>query len=213
MPAPRFRMHPDKLQMKGTFRFSLNFQEKVIFMNTIKFVLSGLPLVVIVCAGCAAISHETSQAAKTPTIPDALRQPTGHALAKVLSARGVQIYECVKAPQGLAFEWKFKAPEAELSNGSGQVVGKHYGGPTWESIDGSTVVGQLSATVASTHADAIPLLLLNAKSNTGAGMFSNVRSIQRLETKGGKGPLKQCTPDNLAEIVRAHYEATYYFYE
>ena len=35
----------------------------------------------------------------------------------------------------------FRAPEATLYGKRGKTEGKHYVGPTWESKDGSTVVG------------------------------------------------------------------------
>jgi hypothetical protein len=59
---------------------------------------------------------------------------------------------------------------------------------------------------------AIPWLLLSAKSNSGAGVFSQVKSIQRLQTVGGKAPSAPCGQDNTKQVVRVPYKATYYFY-
>ena len=75
-------------------------------------------------------------------VPEALRAPADQVLAFELRATGVQIYECRARKEDPAqFEWIFKAPEADLFDVSGQRVAKHYGGPTWESSDGSRVVG------------------------------------------------------------------------
>src|SRR5678816_4319150 len=54
----------------------------------------------------------------------------GPQVAKV-HATGVQIYTWDS-------EWKLKAPEATFT---GDITGKHYAGPTWESTDGSKVKG------------------------------------------------------------------------
>ena len=43
-------------------------------------------------------------------------------------------------------------------------------------------------------------------------MFSQVKSIQRLQTVGGKAPSAPCGQDNTKQVVRVPYKATYYFY-
>jgi hypothetical protein len=91
-------------------------------------------------------------------------------------------------------------------------MGKHYGGPTWEAPDGSTVVAEVRARADASDTAAIPLLLLRAKHTTGKGVFARVRSIQRLQTMGGKAPSQPCTQDKVAQVARVPYKATYYFY-
>lgn len=57
-------------------------------------------------------------------------------------AKGVQIYECARVPDDArAFDWKLKAPEAELFDDRGEKVAHHFAGPTWQAMDGSSVVG------------------------------------------------------------------------
>jgi len=51
-------------------------------------------------------------------------------------------------------------------------IGKHYAGPTWESNDGSKVVGEVKARDDGPAPTAIPWLLLSAKSTSGNGAFS-----------------------------------------
>src|SRR4051794_2556158 len=88
-------------------------------------------------AGCAGPAAPPA----TPTLPDALRPPAGQTLFLEALATGVQIYECKQgAGVAAAYEWTFRAPEATLVSRDGAPLGKHYGGPTWEAPDGSTVV-------------------------------------------------------------------------
>jgi hypothetical protein len=158
-------------------------------------------------------SPASSPAGSPPDAPQELRPPADQVLALEARATGVQIYECsASKDQPGRFEWVFKAPEAELFDTSGRKIGKHYAGPTWESADGSTVAGEAKARDAGPDADAIPWLLLTAKSNSGTGVFSQVKSIQRLQTVGGKAPSTPCSQDNAKQVVRVPYKAGYYFY-
>src|SRR5262245_54136233 len=164
--------------------------------------------VVALLSGCA-----SSPAVGPPDAPEALRPPGDQVLALEALATGVQIYECAaNQDQPPRFEWVFKAPEAELFDRADRKIGKHYAGPTWESTDGSAVVGELKARDAGPDPSAIPWLLLNAKSTSGDGVFSQIKSIQRLQTVGGKAPSQPCSRDNAQQVARVPYKATYYFY-
>ena len=159
-------------------------------------------------ASCAALG-----VAAADIVPENLRAPPTQWMLIETRATGVQIYECSPGKSDPAkFEWAFKGPEADLFDGKGAKVGKHYGGPTWESKDGSQVVGEVKARSDSTDASAIPWLLLNAKSTSGTGIFSKTQSIQRLETKGGKAPASGCDKAQAGKEARVPYKATYYFY-
>lgn len=147
-------------------------------------------------------------AASLPQAPESLRPPASRRLAMELLATGVQVYECA-LNQG-AFEWKFKGPEATLVDRAGRPMGTHYGGPTWKAPDGSTVVGEVRAKAPAASANAIPLLLLAAKSTSGTGSFGRVSMIQRLETVGGVAPAEPCTAP---QVARVPYTATYYLYQ
>jgi len=146
-----------------------------------------------------------------PEVPATLRAPQNQTLVLEALATGVQIYECSQKADS-AYEWTFKAPEATLASRTGQNIGKHYAGPTWESPDGSAVVGELKARDPGPDVSAIPWLLLSGKTSTGSGTFATIKSIQRLDTKGGVAPGQPCTDNNLKQIVRVPYTATYYFY-
>ncbi|MDR3682769.1 MAG: DUF3455 domain-containing protein [Geothrix sp.] len=146
------------------------------------------------------------------SVPEALKAPADQVLAFELQASGVQIYECrARQDDPARFEWVFRAPEADLFDASGQRVGRHYGGPTWEGQDGSKVVGEVKAKDTSRSSGSIPWLLLGAKSNAGPGRFGPVRSIQRLDTVGGAAPAS-ASPAQVGQEVRVPYRATYAFY-
>ena len=94
----------------------------------------------------------------------------------------------------------------------GKVIGRHYAGPTWETNDGSKVVGELKAKADAKDTNAIPWLLLGTKQHEGAGVFSKVTYIHRLDTVGGKAPAQGCDGTSAGKQIRVPYTATYYFY-
>lgn len=152
--------------------------------------------------------------APTTFSADNLKAPAGQVLAFEMAANGVQIYDCkASKDEAKKFEWVFRAPEADLLDGSGAKIGKHYAGPTWEARDGSKVVGEVVAKNDGPDANAIPWLLLKAKSSTGSGKFAGVTSIQRVATVGGKAPVKGCSDFQIGAESRVQYKATYNFYK
>ena len=146
-------------------------------------------------------------------VPAALVPPATESLAHKLSAVGVQIYICNATPTG-AYAWTFLAPQANLFNDEGKLVGTHFIGPTWQSNDGSSVVGAKLAG-ASVDPSAVPWLLLQAKSHaTEQGRMSDVSYVQRLSTVGGIAPTDTCdATHNLGAVVQVPYTADYFFYE
>ncbi|HET9957397.1 MAG TPA: DUF3455 domain-containing protein [Polyangiaceae bacterium] len=148
-----------------------------------------------------------------PSVPDEIKVPGDATLIQRTNARGVQIYTCVPKPAAPGqFEWALKAPEASLTDDAGKVLGKHYAGPTWESTDGSKVVGAMKAKVDSPSPTAIPWLLIEAQSNAGEGAFSRIAFVQRVNTEGGKAPAQGCDKAHEKSEARVDYTATYYFY-
>lgn len=164
-------------------------------------------IVIILIAACG-----NTLAGTIPEVPDNLKTSATELLSSEAQGKGVQIYECRAGSDAKHFEWVFKAPEAELFDNSGRVIGKHYAGPTWESNDGSKVVGEVKGRYSGPDPNAIPWLLLTAKSTSGNGVFSRVTSVQRLNTSGGKAPTEGCNQASADQEVRIPYKATYYFY-
>src|SRR5213075_2496388 len=108
-------------------------------------------------------------------------------LKRVFHAKGVQIYECRDD------KWVFVAPQADLFDVRGNLVGRHYAGPRWQATgDGSTIVGTVKSSAQAPAPGAIPWLLLSAKSEAGRGYLSDVTSVQRLATAGGVAPSGSC---------------------
>ena len=76
----------------------------------------------------------------------------------------------------------------------------------------SALAQELKARDDGPDANAIPWLLLSAKSTSGNGVFGKTQSIQRLRTAGGKAPAQGCGQDQAGKESRVPYTATYYFY-
>jgi hypothetical protein len=157
--------------------------------------------------------NKPQQLYSPPRVPKNLQVAMGQTLLSSLSAKGVQIYQCKPLSNNPnRFEWSLKAPQADLFDKEGQKIGTHYAGPTWEANDGSKVVGELKSKANSPNKKAIPWLLLSSKSNQGNGIFSNVKFIQRVNTVGGKAPLKGCTRAKTDSEMSVKYTSDYYFY-
>jgi hypothetical protein len=160
----------------------------------------------------AALSSTVHAQSPAPSnqIPPQLRAPEGAKLLLHAIGKGDQIYTCKKQDAGYA--WTLKAPEAQLFDEKGHVIGRHFGGPSWRLSDDSQVTGKVVARADSPENDAIPWLLLTAADHSGTGLMSNVASIQRLNTRGGKAPADGCDPAHDGTESRVSYSADYYFY-
>jgi hypothetical protein len=187
-------------------------EEKEMTMNRAATLTLTIALALIV--GLAGTATAKGKPIRGKDIPPELVPPASAALLFELGARGVQIYECEATPNDPAvFAWTFKAPEAELLNARGKVVGTHFGGPTWQANDGSAVVAAvLERADAPNPKKAIPWLLLEARSHSGSGAFATVTHIQRLDTVGGVAPKKGCDAAHASEVARVPYKATYAFF-
>jgi Protein of unknown function (DUF3455) len=165
-------------------------------------------LFAVLTSTCVASHAETKS-----DIPESLKAQSDEQLQLEAHATGVQIYECkANKDDATRFEWVLKAPEADLFDAAGKKIGKHYAGPTWESNDGSNVVGEVKAKDPGPDSNAIPWLLLRAKSTSGPGVFDKTQTIQRLQTVGGKAPADGCNQTLAGALTRVPYKATYLFY-
>jgi Protein of unknown function (DUF3455) len=152
------------------------------------------------------------------SVPAVLTPPATESLKSKVSAVGVQIYICNAKPAtpttAETYAWTFLAPQANLFNDEGRLIGTHFIGPTWQGNDGSSVVGA-KLQGATVDATAVPWLLLQAKSHAAdEGRFSDVSYVQRLSTVGGNAPTDACdATHNLGVVVQVPYSADYFFYE
>jgi hypothetical protein len=166
-------------------------------------------LLVLLGAACASPQPPMSMV----KVPDKLKPGANESLAMILSGKGVQIYECrARKDQVGQYEWAFVAPEADLFDARGNKTGRHYAGPHWESTDGSKILGTVKESADAPVGDAIPWLLLTAKSVGSEGSFSKVTSIQRVNTVGGVAPKAGCSQATAGTPARVNYTADYYFF-
>ena len=107
----------------------------------------------------------------------------GKTIVATFHAEGAQVYACKAGGDG-KLAWVFREPIATLILG-GQTVGRHYAGPIWEHMDGSTVTGKVVGTAAGATAADVPWLKLDIVNRRGAGMMADVTGIQRINTHGG----------------------------
>jgi hypothetical protein len=168
--------------------------------------LLAIPFAISVSA-CAGMPNPTPMV----QVPDKIRAAANESLVMIAAAKGVQIYECRAGKDAGTADWVFVAPEAELFDASGKKIGRHYAGPRWESIDGSTIAGTQRERVDAPQADAVAWLLLTARSVGPEGSFSEVASVQRVNTVGGTAPKAGCSSVSVGQVARVPYTADYYF--
>jgi Protein of unknown function (DUF3455) len=140
-------------------------------------------------------------------VPDAIAVP-GETPAVTVHAEGAQIYDCRVGPGG-QLAWQFREPIAILLM-DGKTVGRHYAGPSWELVDGSTVVGRVAGQAPGTTPEDIPWLKLEATSQAETGRLTGTTTIQRLNTKGGIAE-GSCGP--IGAHLSVPYSADYAFFK
>lgn len=176
--------------------------------TTVTRLIASIISNVLLCVGLALASIPAIDDQRAPEFPATCAEfnvPSGHKVAFKAYAIGVQIY------RWNGTTWAFVAPSANLyadASFRGK-VGTHYGGPTWESNSGSTVVAR-RLKGCSVDSTAIDWLLLQAVSTDGSGIFNGVTYVHRVNTVGGKAPTT--TGMYIGEEARIPYTTEYYFY-
>ena len=160
-----------------------------------------------------ATAGATFAAVDNASLPEPVRVPAGNSVTLETLGTGEITYECrEKKDTAGTFEWAFVAPVATLWDMQQKNIGKYYGGPTWEAMDGSKVTGKQVA-VAPASAGNIPLQLVKADPAMGSGAMTGVTYIQRLETKGGVAPSAACNTAAVGTKQQVSYQAKYVFYK
>lgn len=188
------------------------------------FVLGGLMALTGCNQGDAeggqdAVVSESEQGLTAPgcpkNTPAAIKPAANQTLALMFKGEGVQIYDC-KADATGAITWVFRAPVADLKDPIfNSKIGTHYVGPTWEDkwFHSTVVAAKAAAAPAANPATDVPWLLLNTVSHgPNKGIFSEISSIQRLNTKGGQAPTTGCSAETVGAVVNVPYTADYFFY-
>lgn len=147
-------------------------------------------------------------------LPDAVKVPSGNTVMLETVGIGDITYECrAKKEATDQFEWVFVGPNAKLNDRAGTQIGTYYGPPaTWEAKDGSKVTANQLAVSPGGNGN-IPLQLVKANPASGAGAMQGVSFIQRLATKGGVAPTKECAQSNLGDKQVVQYQADYIFWK
>jgi len=169
------------------------------------------------------LSHAQSNTQKdaqesAPDVPDAIAVAAGQQVVFFVHAKGSQVYTCQSGADG-KFTWTLKGPDADLTDRKDKVVGHHSADPTsklpvWKMKDGSEVSGKAAAHVDSLDPDSIPWLLVNVESHAGkSGLLTNVTTIQRVHTHGGKPSANDaCDESHKDAETKSPYTADYYFF-
>jgi hypothetical protein len=176
---------------------------------SIKPVVSCLMLLAVMTGPAAAAESGQAEAPRGAIrlvgFPEAIQAPGEH-FVTALHAEGAQIYECKAAADG-KLAWSFREPIATLLE-NGKTVGRHYAGPNWEYQDGSAVTGKVAGTAPGETENDIPRLKLEVTSRRGNGLLSEVTTVQRVLTHGGK---LDGACDKAGEFKSVPYSADYIF--
>jgi hypothetical protein len=142
--------------------------------------------------------------------PPGISLPENSRLVWAVVGEGVQIYEAKSNP-ARGYKWTLKAPEAELKDLSGKLLGKHFAGPGWSANDGSEIEGALPPlkTWTPDHSKNIAWLLVAVKSRSGAGLLEKVDYVVRISTEGGVPPDEP--PASERDTAKVNYRAIYLF--
>jgi hypothetical protein len=182
---------------------------KSLLTSVARLAAPAVALLLCLVAPPALADDDDDHDRRVPALPtpvcDGVNVPAGNKVSFHAYALGVQIYHWDGT------KWVFDGPAADLFADQcyEEQVGTHYAGPTWQSNDGSKVVGTKLAGCAP-YRGAIPWLLLGATSHVNHGRFEDVTYIQRVNTIGGTAPAEAGL--FVGDVARVPYTAEYYFY-
>lgn len=156
----------------------------------------AIPMLVVALAGAPLL-----------TLPD-----DASSIATV-RAGGVQVYRCAASSQTSPM-WTLERPAATLYRDDASVFGTHGAGPSWMASDGSAIVADGAKPIARLpQPTAVPWLALRVVAQTGSGILTGARYVERYDTAGGLEPdPKDCTPDRIGTVRAIQYSAIYEFF-
>jgi len=172
------------------------------------------PIVIVAAVAVWPLAQVASAGPPAPVVPSTVAVEDGHKVFLVGHAVGVQIYSCNATATG--YGWGLVAPRADLYDDNSKLIVKHFGGPSWQATDGSTVVAQRVDQVP-VDPTAITWVLLKATSATpGADgdRLAHTTFIQRVATTAGLAPAAaECNAATVGDVVESSYTADYYFWK
>jgi len=136
-----------------------------------------------------------------------LRVPEGAIEVLRLHAQGTQIFRC--EAQGGALRWVFRLPEAELRDANGQLAAHHGAGLSFEHVDGSRLLGEITDHVPAPSDNTLPWLLMSTRSY-GKGALADIRYVERIDTAGGM-PAAGCDAAQRNQVLRVPFSADFVF--
>jgi hypothetical protein len=165
-----------------------------------------LPVAILAAAAAASLVQAAQAGPPPPSVPGPIQVLDGSKVFLIGHAVGVQIYTC----NGTV--WSSAVPRANLVDDNGKLIITHFAGPTWQTKDGSMVVGHAEASV-TPDLTAIPWVRLSAVSTT-PGRLGNTTNIQRIATTGGHTPpAADCNATTAGTVAEVPYTADYYFWK
>jgi Protein of unknown function (DUF3455) len=155
-----------------------------------------------------ATADRTGGGGPTPnaSLPAAIKvDETQFKVVSTMRGIGKQVYDCGSDGK---YPVSPREPVAGLVSTRGVPTGIHGAGPFWASFDGSRVTGTGNgSTPSSDPSKNVPWLRVAATATFGeGGVFSNVKFIQRTDTRGGVAPTTPCTaPSTVAVDYSTYY--------
>jgi hypothetical protein len=174
-----------------------------------------VPAILVVLA--VALPAAAYAGPEAPSVPGKIAVGDGHKAFLVGHAVGVQIHECIPAsPSG--YRWRFVGPRADLYDDSGNLLATHFGGPSWQTRDGSKITAALDGDGTITvDPTAIPWLRLKVTSATTGADGDRLLAttyIQRIQTTGGLAPAPEaCNAGTVGSVAEIPYTADYAFWK
>jgi hypothetical protein len=169
---------------------------------------------ILAAIACWPAAQAASAAPTPPSVPSDIAVEEGHKPFLVGHAVGVQIYTCRAVAGG--FAWSSATPRADLYDDDGTVIVKHFGGPSWQAKDGSTVRASRVDGV-TVDPTAIQWLLLKATPATpgpDGDRLAGTTYIQRIATTGGlTPPAGNCNATTAGTASEVPYTADYLFWK
>jgi hypothetical protein len=185
-------------------------------------------VILAACATAASPTATTNAAIQTafvcPSTPAVLAPAETATVAFALDVtEGSQRYQCL--PGGV---FSSAIPDAQLfsrDSNPHQII-HHFGGPSWEALDSSSVVAAKTAGV-TVDSGSIQWLLLDVTKHFGPkevsvnedavgtlrpSTMAPITQIQRLATHGGLAPTTGCDADHVGQEFDSSYGAFYVFY-
>lgn len=175
-------------------------------------VLAGCAQAPLPAAGGGAPSNAAIPVATPPgplytLLHRPLHVPDGAIEVLRLHGEGAQIFRCEM--QGGTLRWVYRLPEAELRDAGGQLAVRHGVNLSFEHVDGSRLLGEITDHVPSPTDNSLPWLLMTTRSY-GKGVLADVHYVERIDTAGGM-PASACDAAQLNQVLRVPFAANFVF--